>query len=255
MKRLALNAVGILVALVLWEAAGQSVGADLFAPPSAVAGELLALLKSGEIYVELAASLRQMLIGFGLACAVGLPVGVLMGRSSLFDALLHPWVSMFVVTSIAALVPLFVLIFGTGFSFRVAIVFVASVWYVMLTVYQGARGIDPRYIDVGRSFGAGIWPMFRSILLPALYPYIITGMRVGLVHAIRGMVMAEMFIILGFGGMIYRAGYSISTAPLLALLVVLMLVSIAANEVLRILGRIFAPWYEERLTRPGATRS
>jgi ABC-type nitrate/sulfonate/bicarbonate transport system permease component len=254
MRRLALNLAGILAVLALWELAGRSVGADLFAPPSAVVGELGTLLRGSEIYVELSASLRQMLIGFGLACVVGLPVGVVMGRSPLFDALLHPWVSMAVVTSVAALVPLFVLVFGTGFWFRVAIVFIASVWYVMLTVYQGARGVEPRYIDVGRSFGAGLWPMFRSILLPALYPYIIIGMRVGLVHAIRGMVMAEMFIILGYGGMIYRAGYAISTAPLLALLVVLMLVSIAANELLRALGRLFAPWYEERLTPNGAQR-
>ena len=143
--------------------------------------------------------------------------------------------------------PLFVVVFGTGFWFRVAIVFVASVWYVMLTVYHGARGVEPRYIDVGRSFGAGALRAFWSILLPALYPYIVTAMRIGLVHAIRAMVVAEMFIILGYGGMIYRAGYAPSTAPLLALLVTLMLVSIAANELLRIGGRKLAPWYDERM--------
>ena len=136
---------------------------------------------------------------------------------------------------------------GTGFWFRVAIVFAASVWYVMLTVYHGARGVEPRLIDVGRSFGAGPWQAFWSILLPALYPYIVTALRIGLVHAIRAMVVAEMFIIVGYGGLIYQAGYSISTAPLLALLVVLMMVSIAANEALRVIGRIVAPWYEDRM--------
>jgi ABC-type nitrate/sulfonate/bicarbonate transport system permease component len=254
MKRLGLNLLGILAALMLWELAGRSVGADLFAPPSLVLGEFAHLAASGEIWVELVASLRQMLAGFGLACILGLPLGVAMGRLKLCDALFHPWVSMAIVTSIAALVPLFVLIFGTGFWFRVAIVFVSSIWYVTLTVYQGARGIEPRFIDVGRSFGAGTWSMFWSILMPALYPYLITAMRIGLVHAIRGMVMAEMFIILGFGGMIYRAGYSVSTAPLLALLVALMLVSIAANEILRQLGRAFAPWYEARIAPQGAQR-
>ncbi|MSP89204.1 MAG: ABC transporter permease subunit [Alphaproteobacteria bacterium] len=254
MKRLGYNLLGIATALALWELAGRWVGANLFAPPTLVLVEFAQLARNGQIFVELAASLRQMLVGFGLACLIGLPAGVAMGRSSLVDALFHPWLSMFVVTSVAALVPLFVLVFGTGFWFRAAIVFVASVWYVMLTVYQGARGIEPRFIDVGRSFSAGRLQAFWTILLPALYPYIVAAMRIGLVHAIRAMVVAEMFIILGYGGMIYRAGYAISTAPLLALLVTLMLVSIAANEVLRVTGRWLAPWYEERTASTGAQR-
>lgn len=247
MKRLGFNLVGVAAALALWEIAGRLAGATLFAPPSIVLVEFGELVREGQIFIELAASLRQMLVGFGLACAIGLPVGVAMGRSRVVDALFHPWLSMFVVTSVAALVPLFVLVFGTGFWFRAAIVFVASVWYVMLTVYHGARGVEPRLVDVGRSFGAGDLRSFWAILLPALYPYIIAAMRIGLVHAIRAMVVAEMFIILGYGGMIYRAGYSASTAPLLALLITLMLVSIAANEALRLAGRRLAPWYDERM--------
>jgi ABC-type nitrate/sulfonate/bicarbonate transport system permease component len=177
-----------------------------------------------------------------------------MGRSRVCDALLHPWLSMFVVTSVASLVPLFILVFGTGFMFRAAIVFVASIWYVMLTVYHGARGIEPRFIDVGRSFGANRWRAFREILLPALYPYVITAMRIGLVHAIRAMVVAEMFIIVGYGGLIYRAGLSLSTAPLLALLVTLMLVGVAANALLRSGARLIAPWYERRVVSASATQ-
>jgi ABC-type nitrate/sulfonate/bicarbonate transport system permease component len=161
---------------------------------------------------------------------------------------------MFVVTSVASLVPLFILVFGTGFSFRAAIVFAASIWYVMLTVYHGARGIEPRFIDVGRSFGANRWQAFRAVLLPALYPYVITAMRIGLVHAIRAMVVAEMFIIVGYGGLIYRAGLSLSTAPLLGQLVTLMLVGVTANALLRGGARMIAPWYEERVASASSTR-
>jgi ABC-type nitrate/sulfonate/bicarbonate transport system permease component len=251
MNRLGYNLLGIALALALWELAGRMVGVALFAPPSIVLVDFAQLAREGRIFVELATSLRQMLVGFGLACLLGLPLGVAMGRSRIMDALFHPWLSMFVVTSVAALVPIFVLIFGTGFWFRAAIVFVASVWYVMLTVFHGARGVEPRFIDVGRSFGAGPFRAFFAILLPALYPYIVAAMRIGMVHAIRAMVVAEMFIILGYGGMIYRAGYSASTAPLLALLVTLMLVSIAANAALRRAGIWIAPWYEERMAPRG----
>lgn len=235
---------GIALVLLVWELAGRAMSDALFAPPSAVLWAFIDLLHEGSVLVELASSLRQMVVGFALACVVGMPLGIAMGRSRVCDALVHPWLSMFVVTSVAALVPLFILLFGTGFWFRVAVVFVTSVWYVMLTTYQGARGIDRRWIDVGRSFEAGPLLAFFKILLPALYPYLITGARIGLTHAIRAMVVAEMFVILGFGGLIYRAGYSISTAPLLSLLLMIMLVGVAANALLRQAGRMLAPWYE-----------
>ena len=254
-RRLGYNLLGIGVALVAWEVIGRLSGDGLFAPASLVLLEFIKLLRDGQMLTELVTSLRQMLVGYAFACLIGLPIGVAMGRSRVFDALFHPWLSMFVVTSVAALVPLFILLFGTGFWFRAAIVFIASIWYVMLTVYHGARGIEPRFIDVGRSFGAGPLRSFVTILLPALYPYLITALRIGLVHAIRAMVVAEMFIILGYGGLIYRAGYSISTAPLLALLVMLALVSIAANELLRAAGCLLAPWYEERITQREAQRT
>lgn len=253
-KRLGYNLAGIAIALALWEVAGRAMGDALFAPLSGVLVEYAKMLRDGAMLIELGRSLRQMLVGYGLACVVGMPVGVAMGRSRVCDALFHPWLSMFVVTSVAALVPLFVLLFGVGFWFRVAIVFTATVWYVMLTVYHGARGLEPRFIEVGRSFGAGRWQAFWKILLPALYPYLITAARIGLVHAIRAMVVAEMFIIVGYGGLLHNAGYSVSTAPLLGLLLTLMLLGIAANFLLQQVARLLAPWYEERVAPLGRAR-
>jgi ABC-type nitrate/sulfonate/bicarbonate transport system permease component len=189
-RRFRYNLLGVAIALLVWEIAGRLSGAELFAPLSTVLPEYLQMLRDGEMLGELAASLRQMLVGYGLACLIGLPLGVAMGRSRLLDALLHPWLSMFVVTSVAALVPLFVLVLGTGFWFRAVIVFFASVWYVVLTTYHGARGIEPRLLDVGRAFGAGRLRRFWKIMLPALYPYLITALRIGLIHAIRAMVVA-----------------------------------------------------------------
>src|SRR5262249_34420212 len=154
------NLLGVALALAAVGLLGRAIGEENFAPPSVVVFEYVDLLRDGQMLRELAHSLLQMLVGYGLACLIGLPLGIAMGRSRLGDALLHPWLSMFVVTSVAALVPLFVLVFGTGFAFRAAIVFAATVWYVMLTIYQGARGVEPRFIDVGRSFGASRWNRF-----------------------------------------------------------------------------------------------
>jgi ABC-type nitrate/sulfonate/bicarbonate transport system permease component len=204
------------------------------------------MISDGQMLSELAQSLRQMLVGFALAGAVGIPLGVLMGRSRLYEAVLQPWVSMLIVTSVAALVPLFILLFGTGFAFRVAVVFMASVWYVTVTMYQGARSIETRYLDVARSFDASPLKAFRAVLLPALFPYVMVALRIGLIHAIRAMVVAEMFVIVGYGALIHKSGLDMSTAPLLALLVTLMILSVGASALLRLGGQWLAPWHAER---------
>ena len=142
---------------------------------------------------------------------------------------------------------IFILIFGTGFQLRAAIVFVASVGYIVLTTYHGSRAINPSYLEVSRAFAATRIDQYRKVILPALFPYLITGARLGLVHAIRAMVVAEMFIITGYGGLIFQTGLDISTAPILAYLVTIMIVSIGTNMILRRIGQKMAPWYEARM--------
>ncbi|WP_197918983.1 ABC transporter permease [Thiosulfatihalobacter marinus] len=243
-----LNVTGIVMFLLLWEVGGRIAGENLLAAPSIVVFEYIRLLFAGDMLRELVGSLRQMFVGFGLACAIGMPMGALMGRIRLVDALVHPWVSMVVVTSAAALAPIFILMFGTGFEFRVAIVFVSSFGYVTLTAYHGARGIDPKIIDVARSYSTGPVETYRKVILPALFPYLITGARLGLVHATRAMVMAEMFVLVGYGGLIFQTGQDLSTAPLISYLVTLMFVSVGANMGLGWIGRQLAPWYDSKMS-------
>jgi ABC-type nitrate/sulfonate/bicarbonate transport system permease component len=245
-KNIILGSIGIALFLLVWEAAGRIMGPSLLAPPSIVIADYIDLLCQGDMLRELAFSLRQMAIGFFLACAVGMPLGVIMGRSQLADSIFRPWVSMFVVTSTAALIPLLIMMLGTGLLLRVTIVFLACVWYIVLTTYNGARGISPQQIAVARSFSATRLQIFWKVIMPALYPYLLTGARIGLVHAIRAMVMAEMFVIIGYGGLIHRSGLLIETGPLLGLLLTLMIVSLLFNWLLRESGRRLAPWYEQQ---------
>lgn len=247
MRDLGLRFSGIAVVLVAWEIAGRILGDALFAPVSLVVPTFVGFLLEGDMLVTLAGSLRHMAVGYLAACVVGMPLGAAMGRSKVIDVLVHPWISMLVVSSVAALVPIFMLLLGTGIEMRMAVVFVATIGYVTLTAYHGARGIDPKMVDVARAFSTGPLDIYRKVILPALFPYLITGAQLGLIHAIRAMVVAEMFVIVGYGGLIFDTGLSISTAPLLAYLVTLMIVSIGFTSLLRLVGRQWAPWYEARM--------
>jgi ABC-type nitrate/sulfonate/bicarbonate transport system permease component len=249
LQRMALPVAGFAVLLVAWEIVGRIAGPALLAPPSSVAVAYVGLLQQGEMLRELGVSLRQMAAGFIAACVIGMPLGAVMGRSAVADVIFRPWVSMFVVTSTAALIPLFILFLGTGLMLRVTIVFLASVWYITLTTYNGARGISPQQIAVARSFSASPLQIFWKVTLPALYPFLLTGARIGIVHAIRAMVLAEMFVIIGYGALMHRSGLSLDTGPLLGLLITLMIVSLFLNWVLGAAGRRLAPWYDlQRVT-------
>lgn len=246
MNRVLLPCIGLLLFALGWELAGRSLGEATLAPPSIVAIDYIVLLRDGDMLHELALSLRQMAIGYGVACLVGMPLGIAMGRSATADAIVHPWVAMLVVTSTAALVPLLILILGTGLGLRVTVVFMATVFYVILTAYNGARGLNPNQLAVGRSFGAGRMQVFWKIMVPALYPYLLTAARIGLVHAIRAMVTVELFVITGYGGLIHQTGLSIGTGPLLGLIVTLAAVSMLGDFALLLAGRWLAPWYEQQ---------
>ena len=249
LKNALLPLIGFGLVLGLWEIVGLKLGSSLFAPASSVFVQYVAMLREGTMLQELFISLRQMLLGFSLACVIGMPMGIAMGRSTISDAMLRPWVSIFVVTSTAALIPILIMILGTGLTLRSTVVFLAAVWYIVLTTYNGAKGISPELLAVGRSFSANNTQIFWKIILPALYPYLITGARIGLIHAIRAMVMAEMFVIVGYGALINQSGMEINTSSLLSLLLTLAFVSLIANALLSQWGKHLAPWYEQQRQR------
>ena len=239
-----LRLLGIGIFLVLWEILGRILGEALFAPVSSVVATYPEMVQEYDLFSELAGSLKQLVFGYLLGCTVGISVGMLMGRSRLADGLFQPWVSMLFATSIASLVPLFILLFGFGLAFRIAIVFMSTVWYVLLNTYHGARGVDQELLETARAFDASPLQTFKMVLLPALYPYILAGMRNGLAHAIRAMVIVEMYIIVGFGGVVFNAGLEVETAPLIGTLLTIMVVGVMLTELLKAVGRWTAPWYE-----------
>jgi ABC-type nitrate/sulfonate/bicarbonate transport system permease component len=236
--------------LLVWQAVGFTLGAGVLAPPSAILPEFIAMWGDARLPGIIAGSLQQMFLGYVLACAVGMSLGIAMGRLPTLGLLLRPWLSMLIVTSIASLVPLFILAVGSGIEFRVLVIFTSAVFYVTMVCYDGTREIERRWLDVGRSFSASRMQQFVKIMLPALFPYLLTAARIGLGQSLRGMVVAELFVIVGIGGLIHDAGQEISTARYFALLVLLMILALTTNELLRWVSWKLAPWYDssKRLT-------
>ncbi|MGY3410829.1 ABC-type nitrate/sulfonate/bicarbonate transport system permease component [Bradyrhizobium sp. GM5.1] len=248
MRSLVTKCLGIVLFVTGWQLAGARSGDAMLATPVASAAALVQTLREGTLWSALGALLGQMILGYAAALIVGIPLGIAMGRSRPISAIVKPWAAMLVVVSAAALVPLLIIVLGRGILFMTVVVFAASVWYVVLTISQAAKDVSPRLLAVARVYDASPAQCFRYVILPALYPYIMIALRIGFVHALRAAVTAEMFISVGFGGLLNDAGLDLSTAGLFALIAILMALSLGATSLMRWIAGRTAPWYASRAT-------
>ena len=236
-------------ALVLWEVIGRTLGENLFAPFSLVVTTYIELMNRGQMFPLLAQSLTDMAMGFALAVAFGVPVGLLMGRNVVADKLLDPWVSAMFATSTSALLPLLIVMLGIDLPFRLTVIWLACVWHILLNVYHGAQGVDQELLDVGRSFDAPSFKIFKDITLPAVLPFLVSGLRMGITRAIRGFILAETYIRTGYGGYLMDFGQqALSTAPVLALILNIMILGYVLRKLLDLVQDVLAPWARDMNT-------
>lgn len=243
-----LTQVLLVVALfVTWELVGRRVGDFFLAPPSSVAAATGEVIRSGELPRAVRDSLSSLLVGYGLAAAVGILVGFLMGWYQSIGKILNPFVSALYVVPMAALVPVLIIWFGLGFTPRVLAVFLFSVFEILVSTYTGVKNVEPMLVDVARSFGAKRFELFRKIVFFASLPYIFAGLRMGAARAIKGMVIAELlFAVTGIGGAIQTAANYYRTEKVFVYVITLALMGIGLAAAIQLLERLATPWKQQR---------
>lgn len=144
------------------------------------------------------ASMKRIVLGFGIAVALALPIGLLMGSLKGADAAGRPIVEMIRPIPPLAWIPLFLVVFGIVWG-PVAIVFIGIFFPVLLNVVFGVRTVDPVLIDAARTLGAKRGHIFTKVVLPFTVPYFMTGVKVGLGVGWMCIVAAEMLGSVGGG--------------------------------------------------------
>ncbi|HEX2222233.1 MAG TPA: ABC transporter permease [Candidatus Limnocylindria bacterium] len=243
------RAVTFVVLIGAWELYASGVSRALFAPPSAILESIMELAAvGGPLWGALAVSLGALLVGFGLAIVVGVAIGLLMGRFRPLEYVLDPYVSFLYALPSIALIPLLVIWFGIDAQLRLALVFLAGVFPVIINTMAGVKNVDPELLDVGRVAQASERQMMWTIVLPASLPFIFAGVRVALSQALVGVIVAEMTaIITGLGGMIIRFANFFQTAHLFVPILAIMVVSVALTELMKRLERRLTPWDRNRI--------
>lgn len=211
--------------------------------PRAVVDALVAQTRSGELPAALAQAVLVSAAGFALAVAVGVPVGVVMGVDARVRALFDPLLTALYVTPLAALVPALVVWFGPGRTVKVAVVFLFAVFPVAINTLEGARTVPPDLVAAARSFGADRRFLLRHVVLPHEAASVMTGLRLGVGRAVKGLVVAELLVsVSGFGGIITRWSAALDLGGVVSVVLVLMALGVGATALLRLVERRLFPW-------------
>ena len=193
-----LGSASIVLLLLVWEIVPNivtlSAGTKLFfTTPSQVVGTLWKMFATGTVWKPLGVSASGFAIGLALAIVVGLPLGVLIGRSKSLNAMFDPFITAFNATPRLVFLPLVMLWFGLGLWSKVVIVFIGALFPILINTYEGVRNADRLLINVVRSFGASEWDIARLVVVPNAMPYIVAGLRLAIGRAVLGVVVAEFF--------------------------------------------------------------
>lgn len=183
-----------LLALVLWSALARWGGwADYVLPsPAQVLAGLGEDLASGRLATDVVASLYRVMLGYGLACALGVPCGLGLGHAPLARAALLPGVNFFRALSPLAWIPFAILWFGIGDVPVVFLIFMATFFPLVLAVMGAVANVPPIWLRVGREYGLRGPRLLAHVTLPAILPQLITALRVTVGLAWLVVVAAEM---------------------------------------------------------------
>lgn len=219
-----------------------------FTTPSHIVTALYELFTSGELAHHFYVSATEFLLGLGLSIAVGLPVGIVMGRSTRINAMLDPFVTAFNATPRLIFLPLVLLWLGLGIWSKVAIVFIGALFPLLINTYEGVRNADRILINVVRSFGAGEWQVMKLVVLPNSVPYIIAGLRLAIGRAILGVVVGEFFgASAGLGFLMAAAAGNYNVSIVFAGLVIFMGLSLVLTMGVKRLETRLNKWRPEEV--------
>jgi NitT/TauT family transport system permease protein len=185
----------VILFIAVWHVAVVLSRSLIFPTPWQVATGLVELARQGLLVKHVVASLFRVTCGYLLAAALAIAVGMLMGWFATAHALLNPMVQGLRPISPIAWIPLAILWFGVGDLSPVFLIFLSSFFPMVVGTAAGVMTIDRKYLRAARNFEFSGLRLFRSVVLPAAFPQIVTGMRIGLGVAWLVVVAAEMIAV------------------------------------------------------------
>ncbi|MDY2626818.1 MAG: ABC transporter permease [Lachnospiraceae bacterium] len=226
--------------LVIWNFGALFYTDDFLPGPLVTLKGMAGLITDGTLEKDIIFSLARVLKGWLLGLLFAIPAGLCVGYFKPIGYVMEPFLNFFRFIPAIGFITLFLLWFGVGESSKVALIFYAVIFPVMVNTIAGVRTVDQSLIEAAQSMGAGRSKIFFTVILPSAVPNIFTGVRLGLSGAIICIVAAEMLAASeGIGYLIYTSRLYYRTDWIFTGIFTLGVIGLLADKLLRLIGKHF----------------
>lgn len=235
----------VLGALLLWQAAASfDWGVRVVVQsPETVYKALVTLATGDQLWPNFRATLKATLIGLVVASILGTPIGLALGLMPTAQRVVAPFLSALNAMPRIALAPVFIVVFGITMSAKVALAVSLVMFIMILNAIAGVSAADPEAVRMMTAMGASRVQTLRMVVLPAAMPSILTGLRLGLIYSLLGVIASELIASAdGLGQMIARSAGVFDLASVYAMLLLLMVTAALFNTASEALGRWLLRW-------------
>jgi NitT/TauT family transport system permease protein len=215
----------------------------LASPRQVYAALLSESAANGRYFKDVTISLQRVMIGFGLAFVFSVPIAFLMGWYPKVRNIVEPWIQFFRTIPPIALIPLVILAMGLGEAPKYTIIFIAAFLVMVVTIYQGIKEVDKTLVKAAYTFGAQDRDLFIDIMIPAAFPFILVGARLGMAASLTTLIAAELTgTIFGLGARIQGAQQFMDTSIVLLGIITIGIIGFVLDKMLLLIEKKLSKW-------------
>ena len=247
-KNILAKKIGFYIIIVLvWQAISMSDiwPNNIFPSPYEVAEDLVYTAADGSLFYGIGTSMWRLIVGLAIAISGGIVLGVFMARVETINQTIGSLVLGLQSIPSIAWVPLALIWFGVSDGGIIFVTAIGAIFAVTINTYTGVKNIDPHYIEAARNMGAKGSQLITNVLLPAAFPYMISGFKQGWAFAWRGVIGAEiLFSFLGLGFLLNVGRQTIDVSQVIAIMIVIMGIGILVDGIVfkRIENKVMSRW-------------
>lgn len=230
--------------LLLWEvASGRWIEPFLISSPSRIFMSLITGFREGDLVQHTWVTFQEIAIGFPIGAISGIALGYAFGRSRALAEIFEPIIIALNGIPRTALAPLFIVWLGIGLWSKVGVVFLLTFFLNFFNTYTGMRQMDHEYVDLANLMGVKGWKLTFKVILPAISPYVFTGIRTSIPFAVIGAIVGEFVAATeGVGFFIRMSAGIFRTADVFVGIIVLMMMVIVMDKIAEMIEKRALRW-------------
>ena len=244
---LAKKIVFYVIIVIIWQTIAMSNiwPNNIFPSPFEVGEDLVYMVSDGSLFFGIGITIVRLIVGLGIAIAGGIILGIFMARIETVNQTIGSLVLGLQSIPSIAWVPLAILWFGLSDGGIIFVTAIGAMFAVTINTYTGIKNIDPHFVEAARNMGAKGTQLITNVLLPAAFPYMISGFKQGWAFAWRGVIGAELlFSFLGLGFLLNVGRQLNEVSQVIAIMLVIMIIGMAVDGFVfkKIENKVMSRW-------------